>query len=73
MWLKRAPGTEPASTSEQEEQGTFVLFDPKAWKEVTRTDLVVRYAELERPPALPRPPGASGMPGGGPPTSGPSQ
>jgi len=60
MWLKRAPGTDPASTSDQEERGTFVLFDPKSWKEVTRADLVVRYADLERPPNLPRKQRASG-------------
>lgn len=57
MWLKRAPGTEPKSTTDQEESGSFVLFDPHAWKEVTRADLVVRYADLERPPGLPRPQG----------------
>ena len=65
MWLKRAPNTVPLQQNELEERGTFVLFDPKTWKDVTRADLVVRYAELERPPSLPRPSMGQGQQGQG--------
>ncbi|CAG9466950.1 unnamed protein product [Pedinophyceae sp. YPF-701] len=43
-----------AESGPEEERGTFVLFDPDTWREVTRADFVLQKAMLERAPRLQR-------------------